>query len=488
MRIAIAGIMHESNSFSPARTALADFAIQRGEEIIEWWGQAHHEVGGFIEGAAGHDLVPILKAGAIPSGTVTATAFETLTAELLDGLQAAQPFDGLLLALHGAMVSEDYPDGDGEIARRVRAALGTDLPLVITHDYHANISQQLVDAATALVVYKTNPHLDQRARGVQAANILIDILNSKIQPVLALVKPAMFLNIVHQYTSRDPMQKIMQAALALEQQPGILAASVAAGYQYADVAEMGPSVVVVADGNVDLAQQGAQHLADMLWNSRGQLAFDLPDAAEAVHQAIVSKEAPVVLVEMGDNIGGGSAGDSTFILRELVEQNAPGWVVALADPEAVEQCMQTGINATLTLSVGAKTDELHGSPVTVTGRVKSLHDGHYIETEARHGGQRYRQQGLTAVLEIGPSSNPSFLALTSLREPPFSLHQLLSLGIQPQRQQIVVVKAAIAFRAAYEPIAGRIIEVDTPGLTAVNPAHFTYAHVRRPLWGLPDIT
>jgi microcystin degradation protein MlrC len=282
------------------------------------------------------------------------------------------------------------------------------------------------------------------------------------------------------------MQTIMQAATTLEQQSGILAASVAAGYQYADVVEMGPSVVVVADGDAGLAQRSAQKLADFLWDSRDQLGFDLPDATEAVQQAIKSPETPVVLVEMGDNIGGGSAGDSTFILGELLQQNAQGWVVVLADPEAVSACVQAGINATLTLPVGGKTDDLHGSPVTITGRVKSLHDGQYIETESRHGGQRYRHQGLAAVLEIGQPTNPSYLALTSLREPPFSLHQLLSLGIQPQRHQIVVVKAAIAYRAAYEPIAGRIIEVDTPGLTAVNPAHFTYTHVRRPLWGLPN--
>jgi len=211
MRIAIGGIMHESNSFSPARTGLEGFSIQRGDEIIDWWRQTHHEIGGFIEGTAEHELVPILTAGATPSGTVTADTFDALTAELIDRLRATQPYDGLLLALHGAMVSEDYPDGDGEIARRARAALGANFPIVITHDYHANISQKLVDQATALVVYKTNPHLDQRARGVQAARILIATINRDVRPVQALVKPDMFLNIVHQYTSRDPMRAIMQA-------------------------------------------------------------------------------------------------------------------------------------------------------------------------------------------------------------------------------------------------------------------------------------
>jgi microcystin degradation protein MlrC len=189
---------------------------------------------------------------------------------------------------------------------------------------------------------------------------------------------------------------------------------------------------------------------------------------------------------MGDNIGGGSAGDSTFILTELVAQEAEGWVVVLADPEAMRRCASAGINATVNLSVGGKTDDMHGSPVEISGRVKSLHDGRYIETEARHGGQRYRHQGLTAVVEI-PGATPdsaSYLVLTTLREPPFSLQQILSLGLQPQHMQILVVKAAIAFRAAYEPIAGAIIEVDTGGLTAVNPARFSFTHLRPGLWGI----
>ncbi|MBZ0302831.1 MAG: M81 family metallopeptidase, partial [Anaerolineae bacterium] len=177
MRIAIGGIMHESNGFSSARTELADFAIQRSNEIVDWWRDAHHEVGGFIEGGSSQDLVPTLMASATPSGPITAAAYEALTGELIDRLFAAQPFDGLLLALHGAMIAEHHRDGDGEIAQRVRQALGSHIPMVITLDYHANISQPLVDNATALVVYKTNPHLDQRARGIQAANLLMDTLS-----------------------------------------------------------------------------------------------------------------------------------------------------------------------------------------------------------------------------------------------------------------------------------------------------------------------
>ncbi len=495
MRIAMGGIMHESNTFSATLTNLAAFQIQRDADIIQWWQETHHEVGGFIEGASkfGYELFPTLMAMATPSGPVTSEAFEALTDELIDRLTGASSLDGLLLALHGAMVSEEHPDGDGEVVRRLRAALGKDFPIVVTHDLHANVSEQIVNESTALVIYKTYPHVDHRERGLQAAEIIAGLVRGEIKPVQALSKPAMLLNIVRQNTNVEPIRSIMQAARALELSPKVLAASVALGYQYADVYEIGPTVVVVTDRDLALAKREARRLSDMLWNIREQLTFNLPDAAEAVWQAKHSEELPVVLVEMGDNIGGGSAGDSTFILDELLRQKAEGWVVVLADPQAAQECVQAGVGASLTLRVGGKKDNLHGDPVEVSGRVKCLHDGQFQESEPRHGGQRYYDQGLTAVLEIPtsksggqPSDCSSLLVLTTHRQVPFSLHQLLSVGIQPQQQKILVVKAAIAFRAAYEPIAGRIIEVDTPGLTAVNPARFPYKHVRRPLWGLGE--
>jgi microcystin degradation protein MlrC len=244
-------------------------------------------------------------------------------------------------------------------------------------------------------------------------------------------------------------------------------------------------VVVVTDSDPERAELAAHRLSERLWAVREQLVVDLPDAAAAVRQAMESAETPVVLVDMGDNIGGGSAADSTFLLAELLRQRAQGWVCVLADPGAVEACFQAGVRQPIALEVGGKTDALHGAPVVVEGRVRSLHDGLFEETERRHGAARHNDQGLTAVIEVerhgdGP---PNLLALTSRRQPPFSLRQITSLGIEPRFQSILVVKAAIAYRAAYEPIAGRILEVDTPGVTSINPARFTYRRVR-PLHGL----
>lgn len=487
--IAIGGILHESNTFSNVPTDRAAFEsgyLIFDTEILDVWGESHHEIGGFIEGASTYnwDLHPTLMAAATPAGRVTDAFFNETVAELIQRIQSVPNLDGVLLALHGAMVVESYPDGDGEVLRRLRRALGADFPIVSTLDHHTNVSEQMVAESTALVIYKTNPHVDQRQRGLQAADILMCTVRGEIKPTQALAKPPMIFNIRHQYTSVEPMCSILEEAAQLETRPNILAANIAAGYPYADVHEIGPAAVVVTDNDPQLAQTEAERLSNMLWNVHNQLDINLPDAAAAVAQAIESEAHPVILVEMGDNIGGGSPGDSTFILSELLKQKADGFVCILYAPQEVEACIRAGVRGKVDLTAGGKSDNLHGSPVPIRERVRLIHDGYYEETEPRHGGARYQDQGITAVVEL---EGKSLIVLTSKRQVPFSLHQLFSLGIDPRQMKHIVVKAAIAYRAAYEPIAGKIIEVDTPGLTAVNPLHFTYQNVRRPIFPLDSM-
>ena len=480
--LAIGGIMHESNTFSNTPTDYAAFSHTFARNLLNTWADAHHEISGFIQGATDYNYTayPTMMASATPAGRVTDDAFDRLTDMLIQHLKAVPKYEGVLLALHGAMVTESYPDGDGETLRRLREAFGHDLPIVVTLDHHANVSEQMVADSTALVIYKTTPHIDQRQRGLQAADLMMQILEDGVMPTQALAKPPMLLNILYHNTNAEPMRSILASAKHLEQDPNILVANVAAGYPYADVYEAGPAFVVVTDNSQRLAQQEADRLSDMLWGIRGQLTLNLPTAAQAVHQAVSSEKHPVILVEMGDNIGGGSPGDSTFILAELIQQGASGFVVVLYEPEGVHSCVQAGIGGEVSLEVGGKADDQHGDPVAIHGQVRLIHDGQFIETEPRHGGQRYHNQGLTAVIEVGDS----LVVLTSRRQTPFSLQQLLSLGINPSEMRMIVVKAAVAYRAAYEPIAGEIIEVDTPGLTAVNPLHFEYHDVRRPLFPL----
>ncbi len=481
-KIALGGIMHESNTFNNISTEFDAFSYTIGEDILSFWKDSHHEVGGFIQGLEKQGYTPYstLMATATPAGPVTDDAFEKLTNMLIQELKAIPNLDGLLLALHGAMVVESFPDADGEVLQRLREIFGQSFPIVVTLDHHANVSEQMVDQSTALIIYKTNPHIDQRQRGKQSTELMLRILREEIHPTQALAKPPMILNILHQNTSAEPMLSIINTANQIENDENVLVANVAAGYPYADVSEIGPSFVVVTDNNLELAQTHADQLSDMLWNSCDQLSLNLPDASYAVNQAIRSDQHPVILVEMGDNIGGGSPGDSTIILEELIKQNASGFVAVLYDPVCVQSCIKSGVGNEISLQVGGKTDQLHGNPVAITGKIRMIHDGHFVETEARHGGQKYHNQGLTAVVSV----EDSLVVLTSKRQTPFSLQQLLSLGINPVEMRIIVVKAAIAYRAAYEPIAGKIIEVDTPGLTAVNPQHFIYYNVRRPIFPL----
>jgi microcystin degradation protein MlrC len=404
-------------------------------------------------------------------------------------LQGAN-IDGLLLALHGAMVVEGYPQADAETVRRIRAAVGPDFPVVVTHDYHGNVPASLVADADALVIYKTTPHIDQRERGLQAASILTRTLRGEVKPVSAIVKPEVLFNIVYHNTSRPPMGDLMQVAIDLENHPDILAVSIAAGYQYADVPAMGPSIVVVTNNRPDLAEGEAARLGELMWDVREQLIPHVPDAATAVRRAIDTETGPISLFDLGDNIGGGSAGDATTLLHELLAQQATGWVIILYDPEAVSTCQAAGIGGNVSLEVGGKTDDVHGSPVAITGHVQTLHDGKFIETERRHGGRRDYDQGLTAVVEVGQAGQPGsgLVVLNSERTVPFSLHQLTSLGIKPQEQHILVVKGAVAPRAAYEPISAEIIVVDTPGATAISIPPEQYKLARKSLYEWQETT
>jgi microcystin degradation protein MlrC len=485
MRIAVAGFMHESNTFNPMATDREAFAAQSlsfGPEMLDEWREAHHEVGGFLEAAKveGFEAVPLGMAWATPSGKVTDDIYEEVIGRLIESLRGT-PCDGLLLALHGAMVTQSLLDADGETVARIRKAVGPRFPIVVTLDLHGNVSQRLVEQCDATVAYRTNPHVDQRECGRRAANILVRTVQGAVRPRQVLAKPPLIVNIMVQDTSRPPLVELMDEARALEKKPGILAASLLPGFAYADVPQMGPSIIVVADNDETLAQAEGQLIAARAWGMRERLNATLPDAAAAVAQALKAKRLPVILVDTGDNVGGGSAADGTIILAEMLRQKATQGVVCLYAPEEVKQCAAAGTGQTFHLKVGGKVDRLHGDPVEVSGRVVRLHDGTYTETQVRHGGRRVNHMGPTALVEI---EGGNLLVLNTLRHPPFSLGQLTCLGIQPEKQRILAVKAAIAYKAAYAPVAGTVIEVDTPGLTAVNPERFSYKHIRRPLYPL----
>jgi len=484
MRIGILGFSHESNtfvSFPTTRRRFEEAGLYRRREVLDRWKDAHHELGGFTAGADVHgfEAVPLMTASATPGGPLTACAFESILGEMLQLLRDEVGLDGLLLALHGAMVAENHPDADGEIVSRIRGAFGGERPIVMTLDCHANLSAKMIDNVTATVLYRTNPHLDQRERGLEAAGLIARTVRGQIHPVQALEKPPMVINIAKQYTSQQPALGLIRDAEEVMRRPAILSASVGLGFAFADVEKMGTSFLVVADGDEKAARQGARWMALRAWNRRTEFMGDLPSPSEAVSQAASSPDRPVVLMDVGDNVGGGSPGDSTILLAECMRQRVSDALVVLRDPEAVERCVEAGVGAELSLEVGGKTDDLHGRPVRIQGRVRTLSDGRFVDDRPRHGGRRFYNQGLTAVVET-PERNT--IVLTSLRMPPLSLEQILSLGIKPEAKRIIVAKGVIAPRAAYEPIAKEIITVDTLGSTSANLLRFEYHHRRRPLF------
>ena len=384
-RIAVGGLRAESNSLYPKAQPMRELSRTISRQAwIEENLKASETTSGILAGAqeVGLDVYPVLHARAISLGYVEKASFNRLLDTLVEQIKTASPpFDGVILTLHGAMVVDGYPHGDAEVTRRVREAMGDDFPIIVTQDFHANVSEEIVKYSDVLITYKDTPHLDPKERGIQAATIMAGMIRGEINPVQAIVKPPMIVNLLYHNTFAPPYKPVTDESRRLENtNPKILAASVPGGYQWSDVPAMGPSVIVVTDNDLELAEREAKRLGDMLWAMRDQLEFKVPDVATAVRNAIASDEFPVVLMDTGDNIGGGSAGDATFILSELLRQKAEGWVVVISDPEANKVAFEAGIGGAFDQMVGGKTDKIHGDPVRVTGLVKALHDGKYGET------------------------------------------------------------------------------------------------------------
>lgn len=486
-RIAVIAFMHESNTFSSTPTTLRHFEeahLNRGAELVPVWEEAHHEIGGFLVGCRenGLETVPILAAWATPGGPLTRETYDGLINEILYGLSQAGPIDGVLLALHGAMVAEGIDSADGETMERLREALGPRLPIVLTLDMHANVSPPMVERPDATIIYRTYPHIDQRARGVEAATLIRRMLEEGVKPVQAWKKLPLLVHIVQQYTEAGPMAEIFRRVSEIAESPGILSASFAPGYIYADVPDMGAAVVVVADGDSDLAEAKVQELADYVFSIREELNANLPSPEEAVREA-AGIPGTVSLMDCGDNIGGGGPGDSTLLFREVLRQRVRGCCVVLYDPESVAACLEEGVGADIDLHVGGKTDSRHGEPVHIRGRIKILSDGRFEEPEPRHGGSRFLDQGKTAVIA---TEDGHTVVVNSLRVMPASLQQLLSLGVRPQAHKLLIVKGVTAPRAAYDPVSARTIPVDTEGVTQAGPESFDFKRRPRPLFPLDE--
>lgn len=481
VRVALAGFFHESNTFCPNVTTIEDYRaarLLRGDEIVASLAGTDSEMAGFLEGA--YEAVPAYVAWAWPKGPLTGGCFVELLDQLLQALREAEPFAGVLLTLHGAMVAQGVSDADAVILDRVREVAG-DRPVMATFDLHANLHPRMADAADALIGYRTYPHVDLADRGREAARLMERTLAGEVKPVCRMAKAPLQPHIMTMLTAGGPAAELFADADRLRDRDGLLSTSIALGFAYADVEHLGLSAVAVADGDGEAAEAAARALAESAWARRERFWVDLPSPAEAVARAVASEVGPVVLADIGDNVGGGTPGDGTFLLSELVRAEATDAVVVLYDPEAVRRCAEAGVNGEPTLAVGGRQDRLHGPAVTVTGRVQALTDGVFRNVGPMRDGL-LDDQGPTAVLAI-PTG---LLVLTSKRMPSWNLEQLRHCGIEPTRQKIIVCKGALAHRAAYAPIAAAMIDVDTDGVTPADYRKLPYRRVSRPLYRLDE--
>ncbi len=491
-RIAIGGIVHETHSFAEARTTLADFrsqALHYGNAILEAMAGTRSAIGGVIQRADAHGwaLVPTVYGAAMPGGIVAEAAYQTLLQALLDRLAAAVPVDGVLLVLHGAMVTEEHLDPESHILEQVRGIVGKETPIVVVLDMHGNISPRTVELADVLVAFDMNPHTDPHARGMEAVDILARLLDGAIRPTPAYVHPPIMLPPQATGTADLPLRAVHERVAEMEAGDDVVCICVMAGFAYADTPFTGASIVVTTDDDPHLADQYAHELADILMAHRRAALPELLPPEEAVARALALPGRPIVLVDSADNIGGGTPGDGTDALRAMLAQGVVEGTIVLADPEAVAACWDAGEGAEITLAVGGKTDRWHGDPVTVTGLVRALSPGVFAcELPNNHFASFYGntiRMGRTAWLRVGGVN----IILTERKTPPFDLAQLRGVGVIPEQQKMIVVKSAVAYRAAYLPIAAGVIEMDTAGLCTANLSRFPYRHLRRPIFPLDDI-
>lgn len=479
--VGVIGVIHETNTFAPGLTgvdAFKDDWIIGKEAFIERFAGTKTSMGGAIDASAelGLELRPGFYTQATPSGMVTDDAFNAIADSMVHSIEA--DIDGLVVILHGAMVAASFPDAEGEILRRVRAKVGPDLPLAVTLDLHANISPEMVDLSGMIVAYDTYPHVDIYERAVEAVHLLKRQLDGEIEPVQKLVHTRMLVAPQAMLTSSGVMKEVMDIAFELEKEPGVLNISVAGGFPYSDVEDAGMTFVVTVNRDLELAERLGERLLTAAWERRERFVIPQMEPAEAVAAAENHPQGPVILIESSDNVGGGSPADATHILPHLLKASKKSLIV-ICDPEAVRLAANVGIGGVLRCAIGGKSDDMHGAPVPVEGRVRTLFDGDYRHIGAYMTGKHARM-GLTAVIECGNVT----VMLTEKRVAPWDPGHVRFVGLDPEHFHMIVVKAAIAWRTAFGDVAKLIIDVDTPGCCSANLHRFQYEALSRPIYPL----
>jgi microcystin degradation protein MlrC len=481
-RIAIGGFQHETNCFVESRTDYAYFAAHRdrpplvfGADVVKWLAGNSFAIAGFMQDMRSrHDLVPLLWTSGGAGGLVTRDAFERIAGSLVGCLSQAMPVDAAYLDLHGAMVSEDFEDGEGEVLRRVRAALGPGAPLIVSLDYHANVTPQMVELTDAMIAYRTYPHVDRIETGQNAARVMEVLLQRGRPSGRALRKAPFLIPLNGQCTLVDPSKSVVARSRVAEGE--LINLSYLAGFPPSDLHWCGPSVVAHA-WTQKAADRAADDMLDAIVAQEANFAEAMVAPEEGVARAIaVSRTAtrPVVIADTQDNPGCGGTADATGLLKALVAADARDAVLAfLCDAEAARAAHAAGEGAQITLALGGRSGPEGVTPFEATFRVARLGDGQFTADGAVTGGRRI-DVGPMALLAVGGVS----IAVTSKRLQAYDQAPFRHLGVEPARQKILALKSTCHYRAEFEPMAAEVIVVLAPGYYLADPARYPYRRLR----------
>lgn len=492
MRLLLAMFKHETNTFSPVPTPFERFfhstsgVFCGGEQAVAAYRGTGTGTGGFIEIAErlGAEIVLPVAAQAWPSGRVDNQAYERISKLILDEVKKGG-FDGILLDLHGAMVTQTLEDGEGTLLTRLRA-LDPTTPVGVTLDMHANMYDEIVKHATVVTGYHTYPHVDMFEAGYRAADILTRAIAGQIKPVMAWGNRPMLPHVMRQGTHSDPNKSLQAKCIGLESTQA-LAASLFVGFPHADISNAGLSVVVCTDNDPALARKLRDELLDQAWGAREEFLFQPKPLQQSVSRARQMTQGPVVLLDHCDNAASGGTMDTTEVLAEVVRQGLENAAFyAIYDPQAAAMAAQAGIGANITLLLGGKTPmpalREAGHPLEVSGKVKFIYDGRY-----RNQGPMYKgvlnDTGTTVVFDTGRIE----IVIVSGRHEPFDLSCLQSAGIDPLKKRYVILKSRVHWRAGFGNLAREVVECDGLGVTTSDYSQFEFKNVRRPIYPLDSI-
>ncbi len=496
MKLVIAQMKHETNTFSPVPTPLSRFATgaelpPEGAAAVAAYRGTGSAIAAFIDlaEAAGADYTVAIAASAWPSGPVHDAAFEHIASRILSTV--SQGCDALLLDLHGAMVTQTYEDGEGELLRRIRA-IAPNLPIAVALDMHTNLYDAMARQATVIAGYQTYPHVDVYQTGQRAGQALLGLLAGRVRPTQAWGRQPMLPHVMRQGTDDSPNRELQARCREMEAQ-GALCASVFVGFPNADIEFAGLSAVVVCDDNPAQAQRWCDELLEQAWAARAQFVYPITPLGESMAQAqalAINKPAgsgPVVLLDHSDNCASGGTMDTMTVLGAILDAGLDGVAVfAIFDPVAVQQMHAAGIGAELTLALGGKLDMLAigltGQPRTVTGRVKLLCDGRYRNLGPMSRGE-LNDMGPTAVLDTGKVQ----IVVISNHVEPNDLAALTAVGIAPGNQRFLMLKSRIHWRAGLRQFAHAVVECAGTGVCSSDYAALGLHKVRRPIYPIDAI-